>query len=270
MLIVLGTPIGNIGDISKRALETLSTARFIAAEDTRTTTSLASHLGIKLSAELISLHEHNEASRLEKLVEIAKEQTLVLVSDAGMPTISDPGFMLVRACSDAGIEIQVVPGPSAVLAALAVSGLATDRFCFEGFIPRRSGERTRLFSELQNERRTMIFFESPHRIQESLKAAVEAFGEDRKASLSRELTKKFEETRRGSLQELLLDSEGLKGELVLVIAGAKPKETSLESLVPEVLTLKNGGLGLKQAVSLVAAREKVSSSELYDLCLKSK
>jgi len=268
MLILAATPIGNLGDASSRLIETLEQAKVIAAEDTRSLLKLANHLNTKLSAELISLHEHNEMQKLDRLVEIAKSSDLVLVSDAGMPTISDPGFLLVRACSEAGVEIQVVPGPSAVISALAVSGLATDRFCFEGFLPRKSGERKKVFQGLASETRTMVFFESPHRILESLTDAVEVFGPTRKASVSRELTKKFEETKRGTLSELQEWAKDQKGEMVLVIAGAAPKVWDIYELVDLVLKLKSDGLGLKQAVSTIAKQYGASSSELYDQALK--
>ena len=268
MLILAATPIGNIGDASERLKSTLETANAIAAEDTRTLLKLANHLGIKLAAELISLHEHNELQKLDRLVQIAQASDLVLVSDAGMPTISDPGFALVRACAQAGVEIQVVPGPSAVISALAVSGLSTDRFCFEGFLPRKSGERKKVFESLIAETRTMVFFESPHRIAESLSDAAEVFGEKRLASVSRELTKKFEETKRGSLGELLEWAENQKGEMVLVIAGAEPVVWNLADLVSKVLELKNTGTGLKQAATSVAKQYGASSSELYALALK--
>jgi 16S rRNA (cytidine1402-2'-O)-methyltransferase len=268
MLILAATPIGNIGDASTRLKSTLEHAKVIAAEDTRTLLKLANHLGIKLNAELISLHEHNELQKLDRLVEIAQTADLVLVSDAGMPTISDPGFALVRACSEAQIEIQVVPGPSAVISALAVSGLSTDRFCFEGFLPRKSGERTRIFNSLLGEQRTMVFFESPHRISESLKDAASVFGPARRASVSRELTKKFEETKRGSLSELIEWANDQKGEMVLVIAGAEARVWNMDELVDEVLLLKASGTGLKQASGSVAKQHGVSSSELYSLALK--
>ena len=268
MLILAATPIGNIGDASERLKVTLASARVIAAEDTRTLLQLANHLSIKLAAELISLHEHNEIQKLDRLVQIAKTADLVLVSDAGMPTISDPGFALVRACAEAGVEIQVVPGPSAVISALAVSGLSTDRFCFEGFLPRKSGERTRFLESLVTETRTMVFFESPHRITESLSDAAKVFGSDRLASVSRELTKKFEETKRGTLEELLDWAQNLKGEMVLVIAGAEPAVWNLEDLVSQVIELKGSGTGLKQAASSVAKQYGASSSELYALALK--
>lgn len=268
MLIVAATPIGNIGDASTRLKLTLEQAKVIAAEDTRSLLKLANHLGIKLSAELVSLHEHNELQKLDRLVEIAKAADLVLVSDAGMPTISDPGFALVRACGEAGVEIQVVPGPSAVIAALAVSGLSTDRFCFEGFLPRKSRERIKKFTSLSTESRTMVFFESPHRIAESLLDASSVFGSARKASVSRELTKKFEETKRGTLWELIEWAKDQKGEMVLVIAGAEEKVWKMDELVDQVLALKARGTGLKQAVGTVAKEHGVSSSELYALALK--
>jgi 16S rRNA (cytidine1402-2'-O)-methyltransferase len=268
MLILAATPIGNIGDASQRLRTTLEQAKHIAAEDTRTLLKLANHLGLKLGAELISLHEHNELQKLDRLVELARSGDLVLVSDAGMPTISDPGFVLVRACADAGVEVQVVPGPSAVISALAVSGLSTDRFCFEGFLPRKSGERTRMFESLIHETRTMVFFESPHRIFDSLSDAAKVFGPDRKASVSRELTKKFEETKRGSLAELALWAQDLKGEMVLVIAGAEVAEINTEELVKQVIELKLSGVGLKQAATSVAKQYGASSSELYALALK--
>lgn len=270
MLKVVGTPIGNLADASERLRRTLREASVIAAEDTRELRKLALGLGVELSAELISLHEHNELQKLDRLVEIASQGELVLVSDAGMPTISDPGFALVRACRERKIEVQVVPGPSAVLAALAVSGLPTDRFTFEGFLPRKSGERLALFRTLQRESRTMVFFESPHRIEASLRDASAIFGSDRLASLSRELTKLFEETRHATLGELAEELGELKGELVLVIEGASKPEANPEELVHEVLRLREGGASLKEAVSLIAKEHSVSSSELYSLAVKRK
>ena len=270
VLILAGTPIGNIGDASARLLLTLQQAKVIAAEDTRSLLKLANHLDIKLTAELISLNEQNELQKLDRLVEIAGTENLVLVSDAGMPTISDPGFALVRACSEQGVEIQVVPGPSSVIAALAVSGLSTDRFSFEGFIPRKSGERKKSFQKLVSETRTMIFFESPHRITESLVDAASVFGGDRKASLSRELTKKFEETLRGTLAELADLAKDLKGEMVLVVAGADEAQIAPEELIEKVLELLAEGSSLKDAARAVASKYGASTSELYGLALKSK
>jgi 16S rRNA (cytidine1402-2'-O)-methyltransferase len=226
---------------------------------------------VTFTARVLSFFEGNEEERSrELLAELKSGATVLVVSDAGMPTISDPGFALVRACSEQGVEIQVVPGPSSVIAALAVSGLSTDRFSFEGFIPRKSGERKKFFQKLASETRTMIFFESPHRITESLEDAATVFGSERKASLSRELTKKFEETLRATLSELAELAKDLKGEMVLVVAGAEQAEISPESLVDKVLELRLQGISLKDAARAVANEHGASKSELYDLALKSK
>ena len=268
MLILAATPIGNLSDASPRLVEHLVGSKFIAAEDTRTLFKLAQALGVKINAKLFSLHDHNERERLEQLVEVARDNDLLVVSDAGMPTVSDPGFNLVRACAEAGVAVTIVPGPSAVLSALAVSGLPTDRFTFEGFMPRKDGERRTLFEELLRERRTMIFFESPHRLLESLQAAAEVFGAERKASVSRELTKKFEHTERGTLGELAEWAKSdPKGEFVVVIAGAGGVIRDILTLVEDVLTLVDSGERLKDAVNQIAELSKVSKSELYQLSL---
>ena len=268
MLILAATPIGNLSDASPRLVEHLVGSRFIAAEDTRTLFKLAQALGVKVNAKLFSLHDHNERERLEQLVEVAREHDLLVVSDAGMPTVSDPGFNLVRACAEAGVDVTIVPGPSAVLSALAVSGLPTDRFTFEGFMPRKDGERRTLFEELLRERRTMIFFESPHRLFDSLQVAAEVFGADRKASVSRELTKKFEHTERGTLAELAQWSKSdPKGEFVVVIAGASELIRDIHTLVEDVLALVAGGERLKDAVNQIAELSKVAKGELYQLSL---
>ena len=268
MLILAATPIGNLADASPRLVEHLQNSHYIAAEDTRTLYKLAQALGIQVHAKTFSLHDHNEHERIEQLVEIAREHDLLVVSDAGMPTVSDPGFNLVRACAEHDIPVTIIPGPSAVLSALAVSGLPTDRFTFEGFLPRKDGERRSLFEELLREQRTMIFFESPHRIHESLKVAAEVFGGDRKASVSRELTKKFEHTERGTLEELLAwSAEEPKGEMVIVLAGAAAELRDISTLVKDVLDLAETGVGLKQAVAEIAEITKVSKSELYQLAL---
>ena len=271
MLILAATPIGNISDASPRLVECLETAKVIAAEDTRSVLKLANALGIRLSAKLISLHEHNETERLDQLVALAAEGDVLMISDAGMPTVSDPGFQLVRACTEAGVQVTVVPGPSAVLAALAVSGLPTDRFTFEGFLPRKSGDRKRAFTELLSETRTMVFFESPHRILDSLQDAVEVFGPARTATVSRELTKKFEHTERGTLAELVEWAKTEpKGEMVLVIAGGTAKAAAATDLVQQVLQLAADGLGLKAAVAEIAAANGASKSELYSLALEAR
>ena len=274
MLILAATPIGNLSDASARLIEHLGTSRFIAAEDTRTLLKLARGLGVKLDAKLFSLHEHNEAERVEQLLEIAATEDVLVVSDAGMPTVSDPGFVLVRAAIEAGIEVTVIPGPSAVLAALAVSGLPTDRFSFEGFLPRKSGERKKLFQSLLQEARTMVFFESPHRIDDALKDALTVFGPDRQATVSRELTKKFEQTVRGTIPELLeWSANPTKGELVLVIAGntaAHVSSASMKDLLEEVEQGRSEGLSLKQSVAKVADKHSLSKSDLYQQVLDSR
>ena len=271
MLILAATPIGNLSDASQRLRELLAHADYLAAEDTRVVKQLATALGIKLHAKLFSLHEHNESERLAQLTEIAQSKDLVVVSDAGMPTVSDPGFQLVRLAAAEGIEITVVPGPSAVLAALAVSGLPTDRFTFEGFLPRKQGDRRRAFTDLLTERRTMIFFEAPHRILDSLEDAAEVFGSDRKASVSRELTKKFEHTERGTLAHLIEWAKTEpKGEMVLVIAGGQERTVQAGSLVEQVVALAASGTGLKQAVAEIASANGVSKSELYSLTLEAR
>lgn len=268
MLILAATPIGNLSDASPRLVEHLQNSRYIAAEDTRTLYKLALALGIQVTAKTFSLHEHNEHERIDQLLEIAREHDLLVVSDAGMPTVSDPGFNLVRACAEHDIPVTVVPGPSAVLSALAVSGLPTDRFTFEGFLPRKDGERRSLFEELLREQRTMIFFESPHRIHDSLKVAAKVLGSERRASVSRELTKKFEHTERGTLGELVeWSAVEPKGEIVVVIAGAAAELRDITALVRDVLDLAESGIGLKQAVAEIAEITKVSKGELYQLAL---
>jgi 16S rRNA (cytidine1402-2'-O)-methyltransferase len=271
VLILAATPIGNLSDSSGRLIESLRTAKFIAAEDTRSVSKLAGLLGIKLQAKLFSLHEHNESDRIDQLLDIALEDDVLVVSDAGMPTVSDPGFLLVRAAVAKGIEVSVIPGPSAVLSALAVSGLPTDRFSFEGFVARKDGERKTLFEELKTESRTMIFFESPHRILETLIAAEGILGSDRRASVSRELTKKFEHTERGTLSDLVEWAKTEpKGEMVLVIAGAARAKVSPEDLVGDVLKLVADGVRLKEAVAEIALQNSVSKSVLYQLALDAK
>lgn len=269
MLILAATPIGNLSDASPRLVEHLRESRFIAAEDTRSLLKLANSLGIKLNARLFSLHEHNEGDRIESILEIAAEESVLVVSDAGMPTVSDPGFLLVRAAVAAGIEVTVIPGPSAVLSALAVSGLPTDRFSFEGFLPRKSGDRRKTFASLARESRTMVFFESPHRILESLQDAAAELGVNRRASVSRELTKKFEHTERGTLAELAdWASTEPRGEMVLVIAGAEVIEAKPDHLIQQVLALIEDGARLKEAVAEIASAAGASKSELYQLVLE--
>jgi 16S rRNA (cytidine1402-2'-O)-methyltransferase len=271
VLILAATPIGNLSDASARLIEALADAKFIAAEDTRSLNKLAGLLGVKLQAKLFSLHEHNESDRIEQLLQIASENDVLVVSDAGMPTVSDPGFLLVRAAVAQGIDVSIIPGPSAVLSALAVSGLPTDRFTFEGFVARKDGDRKALFEELKTEPRTMVFFESPHRILETLETAASILGADRRASVSRELTKKFEHTERGTLTELAeWAKQEPKGEMVLVIAGAVKSKVSPADLVGDVLKLTSGGMRLKDAVAEIAEQNSVSKSVLYQLALDAK
>lgn len=270
MLVLAATPIGNLSDASVRLKDALANAEFIAAEDTRVLRQLAGGLGIQLKAKLFSLHEHNEADRIAELIQLASESDLLLVSDAGMPTVSDPGFLLVRAAAAAGVRVEIIPGPSAVLSALAVSGLPTDSFCFDGFLPRKSGELRERLESLRAETRTMIFFESPHRIAETLQVAADVFGAERQASISREITKKFEETVRGSLAELAMwAAGGVKGELVLVIAGAPvgTESVNMDDLAATANRLAAAGLGLKQAVAEVSALTGAPRSELYQRAL---
>jgi 16S rRNA (cytidine1402-2'-O)-methyltransferase len=271
VLILAATPIGNLSDASPRLVEHLLASKFIAAEDTRSLLKLANALGIKLNARLFSLHEHNEGDRIEQILEIAGEDDVLVVSDAGMPTVSDPGFLLVRAAVKANIAVTIIPGPSAVLSALAVSGLPTDRFTFEGFLPRKSGDRKKAFESLVREPRTMVFFESPHRILESLEDAASVLGADRQASVSRELTKKFEHTERGTL-EALIDwaKTEPKGEMVIVIAGAVVVEAKSEDLVQQVLALIEDGTGLKAAVAEIAGAAGAGKSELYQSVLEAR
>lgn len=271
MLILAATPIGNLSDASPRLVEHLVSSKFIAAEDTRSLLKLANALGIKLNARLFSLHEHNEGDRIEQILEIAGDEDVLVVSDAGMPTVSDPGFLLVRAAVKAQVPVTIIPGPSAVLSALAVSGLPTDRFTFEGFLPRKTGDRKKAFESLSREPRTMVFFESPHRILESLEDAATVFGAERQASVSRELTKKFEHTERGTFTELIewAKSEP-KGEMVLVVAGAEVVEAKSEDLVEQVLALIEDGIGLKQAVAEIAGAAGAGKSDLYQSVLEAR
>ncbi len=270
-VIVLGaTPIGNLSDASPRLREMMSTADIIAAEDTRNFHHLAHALGIKITAKVMSLHEHNEAHKLSEVIELAAQgATILVVSDAGMPAVSDPGYPLVAAALDAGITVTAVPGPSAVLTALALSGLPTGRFTFEGFLPRKAGERRKRLDSLLTEERTMVFFEAPHRLNDFLDAAIEAFGAERQAAVARELTKKFEEVRRDSLGALKSWAEpGVRGEIVVVIHGASEAEpATIDELLPKVAQLVEQGTRMKQAVAEVAEKFGAKKRDLYEAVL---
>lgn len=267
MLILAGTPIGNLGDASSRLVDTLRAADIVACEDTRTTAKLLALLGVTERPRLIALHEHNEHEAADEVARLAAEQTVVLVSDAGMPAISDPGFRVVRACADAGVTVTSVPGPSAVITALAVAGLPTDRFCFEGFVPRKQSERERLIAQLTDESRTTVLYESPHRLATTLDHFAAAWP-DRQAVVCRELTKLHEEVRRGTCAELARwAAEGVRGEIVVVLAGAEARAASLEDAVAAVLAAAGAGARLKNAAAEVAARTGLRKRALYDAAL---
>jgi len=268
-VVLAATPIGNTEDASARLRALLATADVVAAEDTRRLAALAGRLRVQVTGRVISHHEHNEASRAAELLDVVRAGgTVLVVTDAGMPAVSDPGFALVRAAVAEGLAVTCAPGPSAVLAALAVSGLPTDRFCFEGFLPRKPGERRRVLADLAGERRTMVFFEAPHRIGETLAAMAAAWGDDRQAAVCRELTKTHEETMRGTLAELVAWSAGeVRGEIVVVVGGAQSTPPALHSLVPEVLARVDSGERLKEAVADVAASAAVSKRDLYAAAL---
>lgn len=269
-VVLAATPIGNVEDASPRLRALLASADVVAAEDTRRLAALAARLGVHVTGRVVSHHEHNEEARSAELLDVVRGGgTVLVVTDAGMPVVSDPGFGLVRAAAAAGLPVTCAPGPSAVLAALAVSGLPSDRFCFEGFPPRRPGERRRALAELAAERRTMVFFEAPHRIADTLADMAAAFGADRAAAVCRELTKTYEETVRGPLAELAAWAEHeVRGEIVVVVAGAPPTAApSVESLVPEVLARADAGERLKDAVTDVAASAGVPKRDLYAAAL---
>jgi len=269
VILLAATPIGDVSDTPPRLREALGSADLVAAEDTRRLLNLAGRLGVPLSAPVVSLHEHNEEQRAAELVAAAASGKFVLVvTDAGMPGVSDPGFRLVRAAMDAGVRVSAIPGPSAALTALAVSGLPTDRFCFEGFLPRRRGDRRRALAELADERRTMIFFESPRRVGETLAEMAEAFGADRAAALCRELTKTHEEVLRGTLGELAGSAAaGVLGEVTLVVAGAAAREVDQDGLLLEVRKRVAAGERLKDAVTAVAGAAGVPKRALYQAAL---
>ena len=271
MLYLVPTPIGNLGDISQRCRETLEQADFIAAEDTRVSLKLLNHLGIKKS--LVSYYEHNKAQKGQWIVErILAGETCALVSDAGSPAISDPGEELVQQCAAAGITVCAIPGPCAVITALSISGQATGRFCFEGFLSTAKKSRREHLESLANEQRTMIFYEAPHKLLTTLEDLAEAFGKDRPISLCRELTKLHEEVVRTTLGEAIdrYTEQPPKGEFVLVVAGAKPevKEVPTEGdAVKRVRELMNEGLSRKDAIKQAAKELNLPKNVVYDAAL---
>ncbi len=268
-IVLAATPIGDVGDASQRLRDLLMTAEVVAAEDTRRLHALAHRLGLQIAGRVLSHHEHNEEARIAELLDVVRAGgTVAVVSDAGMPTVSDPGLPLVRAAVAAGLPVTVVPGPSAVLTALALSGLPTDRFCFEGFLPRKPGQRASGLAALGTERRTMVFFEAPHRLAATLAAMATAFGRQRPAAVCRELTKTYEEVVRGPLGELAewATSEP-RGEICVVVGGAQPVQAEVADLVPQVLARADAGERLKEAVAAVAEAGGVHKRELYEAAL---
>ncbi|MFN6549903.1 16S rRNA (cytidine(1402)-2'-O)-methyltransferase [Mycolicibacterium septicum] len=272
-LLIGATPLGLPSDASARLVEALRTADIVAAEDTRRVRGLAHSLGVQPSGRILSFFDQNEASRVPGLVEeIAAGATVLVVSDAGMPLINDPGYRLVAACAEADLPVSCLPGPSAVTTALAVSGLASDRFCFEGFAPRKHAARLAWLQTLTAEPRTSVFFESPRRLGETLRDAVEVLGPDRRAVVCRELTKTHEEIRRGSLAELAeWAADGVLGEITVVLAGGTPT-VELPDLVAEVEELVADGIRVKDACAQVIAANPGAPSrrELYEAVLRAR
>lgn len=268
MIILAATPIGNLGDASRRLVEVLENAEVVVAEDTRTTQRLLKALEIDNRPRLIALHDHNEKQKAAELAALAAETDIVVMSDAGMPTVSDPGYGLVAEAVAQGVTVTAIPGPSAVLMALAISGLPTDRFTFEGFLPRKPGERARMLAGLVDERRTMVFFEAPHRIDATLTAMAEAFGVDRTAAVCRELTKTYEEVKRGGLADLAAwAADGVRGEITIVVAGAAPVVSDVGSQVDGIRDRVAAGERLKDVCADVAAATGLSKKALYDAAL---
>jgi 16S rRNA (cytidine1402-2'-O)-methyltransferase len=272
-LLIAATPLGQPSDASARLVKALASADVIAAEDTRRARALALALEVKPAGKVLSLYDANEATRVPALVdEIRGGATVLLVSDAGMPLINDPGYRLVTACVEADLPVSCLPGPSAVTTALAVSGLPSERFCFEGFAPRKQSARLSWFKALAAEPRTCVFFESPRRLADTLAAAVETLGPERRAVVCRELTKTHEEIRRGTLGELAdWASDGVLGEITVVLAGATPT-ADVATLVAEVNELVDAGARVKDACAQVVEANPGSPSrrELYDAVLRSR
>lgn len=271
-LVLCATPIGNLEDLSPRAARVLAEARVLACEDTRRTRKLLSHIGAA-TPELVVLNEATERRRTDELVRrLVAGESIVLVSDAGVPGLSDPGFHLVRACSERGITIEIVPGPNAAVSALAISGLPPGRFSFEGFLPRKRSDRKRRLAHIVDEERTLVFYESPHRIDEMLEDALEILG-DRPAAIARELTKLYEEVRRGSTSELLAGVREVppKGEMVVVVAGddgtarGEPEPARLAERARELM---DAGMDRKEALHEVAREAGVSKRKVFDALLE--
>jgi len=273
-LVLAATPIGDPDDASPRLRRVLEAADVIAAEDTRRLRRLAGAIGASITAPVVAYHDAVERDRLPRLVErLRGDSMVVLVTDAGMPSVSDPGYRLVEAAVREGADVSVVPGPSAVTAALAVSGLPVDRFCFEGFLPRRAGERRARLAELAGERRTLVLFEAPHRTEATLRALAEAFGADRPAAVCRELTKTHEEVVRAPLGQLVEWAEGgVRGEVTLVVGGAPPAsgQVAPNDLAARVQSMVAIGVDRREAISAVASEAGVPRREVYDAVVAAK
>lgn len=286
-VVLAATPIGNMGDASSRLINLLETADIVAAEDTRRLYDLANRLGVHVSGQVIAYHDHNEHNKADGLLDkVEQGNTVLVVSDAGMPTINDPGLAIVRRAIERDLPVTCAPGPSAVLDALALSGLPTDRFCYEGFLPRKSGDRQQHLRSLLSERRTIVFYEAPHRIAESMEDLLAVFGADRKMALCRELTKDFEEIRRGTISQIFksVENDPPRGEIVLVIAGASDEEIkqrnidlSVEQLAQMSYDLsQNEGLRIKDAITRIVSQNPLSDGsfanrkEVYAACLNIK
>ena len=269
MLILACLPIGDVRDASAHLIESIQNATYVAAEDSRKFARLCQELNIKHHAKVITFFEGNESEKIDELTSLLKSQKDVLVvTDAGAPGVSDPGYRLIRAAVESDVKIKVLPGPSAVVTALLLSGLPTDRFCFEGFPPRTQGARSKWFNDLAQEERTIIFFEAPHRIVESLKDAGDAFGLDRIGAVCREMSKHYEEVVRGKLSQLIewAESKDILGEITIVISGFDPGTREFDSaqLVQMVLNQESAGEGRKEAIAQVAKETGISKRVVFD------
>ncbi|MEV7690579.1 16S rRNA (cytidine(1402)-2'-O)-methyltransferase [Streptomyces bungoensis] len=274
-LVLAGTPIGDIADAPPRLAEELAGADVIAAEDTRRLRRLTQALGVTPRGRVVSYFEGNESARTPELVEeLAGGARVLLVTDAGMPSVSDPGYRLVAAAVERDVRVTAVPGPSAVLTALALSGLPVDRFCFEGFLPRKAGERLSRLRDVAGERRTLVYFEAPHRLDDTLAAMAEVFGADRRAAVCRELTKTYEEVRRGPLAELAeWAAEGVRGEITVVVEGAPetgPEELDAGELVRRVRVREEAGERRKEAIAAVAVEAGLPKRVVFDAVVAAK
>jgi 16S rRNA (cytidine1402-2'-O)-methyltransferase len=274
-LVLAGTPIGDIEDAPPRLAQELATADVIAAEDTRRLRRLTQALGVQPAGRVVSYFEGNETARTPELVEaLVGGARVLLVTDAGMPSVSDPGYRLVAAAVEKDVRVTAVPGPSAVLTALALSGLPVDRFCFEGFLPRKAGERLSRLREVTEERRTLVYFEAPHRLEATLTAMAEVFGAGRRAAVCRELTKTYEEVRRGPLGELAAwAAQGVRGEITVVVEGAGEKaaeELDAAEMVRRVQVREEAGERRKEAIAAVAAEAGIPKREVFDAVVAAK